>query len=360
MSTAALTQVRPVQGVPDGKDSPDPAVRQAWLDQRAGGLSATEVRDWGQASKRREIIDGKVTMHTEDLSHIPAVAHGNRREPVIATWIHGKFGIEPCSHVYSHGENVRHLASPDGISIDPFSKELIVGTQAARISEIKTSKHDLNPGRISNENILVEVDPSSQFARANYYTQMQWQMYVMNATWCLFVWEMHDGTIDPETKTFRPSGPPRWCWVPRDQGLIDVLVNTVAPKALREIDAARLTAGTGVIPPVSDIPAEHALLVSEYRAALEAETRAAKVKKEKWAALQAIYQSDDAPDVDKLDAGEAWLTVSTSTSLKPQTDEDAMRRRAPKLVAQYEALRERHTKPTPVTTRKMTITAKKG
>src|SRR5690606_38951656 len=102
--------------------------------------------------------------------------------------------------------NTRHLASPDGVSLDPFTRELIVGTDDAVLCEIKTATKDLNPGKIDAARVLVETDLRSVFAEKNYYTQMQWQMYVMNAVRTLFVWEQHDGKIDPETGTFTPLG----------------------------------------------------------------------------------------------------------------------------------------------------------
>jgi hypothetical protein len=354
---ATITSLVPICGVPDGKSSSDPAVRQAWLDQRAGGFTATEARDWGNGSRRREIIAAKISGITEDLSHIPAVAHGNRREPVLEEWILGKYGIEPCPNVYAHPENPRYLASPDGISRDPFTGELIVGTPNARLAEIKTSKHDLTPGRI-RDGILMEIEAGSYFERSNYYTQMQWQMFVMNATSCLFVWEQHDNKIDPETGTFSPLGPPQSVWIMRDQKLIDILANEVAPKALAEIDAARAALTADGLPPASDLPAEHAILVADLLRARDAESIAKAQKERAWAKLQEAYLGDDKNDV-KIDAGMAWLTVSTSSTTKQVFDAEAARKRAPKLMAQYEALVKRHTKPVPTTKQALTVTAKK-
>ena len=187
---STLTLVQPVQGVPDGAGNPDPAVREAWLEQRRGGITATEIRDWGTASKRRDIIAGKVTgveaernVRVRSTGHSldDYATHGRVREPIIAEWIQRKFpSISPCSHVYAHGEHPRHLASPDGVTLDPFTRELVVGPDAA-LAEIKTSTKDLMPGRVDENRVLLELNESSEFARKNYYTQMQWQMWVMNA-----------------------------------------------------------------------------------------------------------------------------------------------------------------------------------
>lgn len=367
MTTTMMTGLLPVRGVPDGKGSSDPLVRQAWLDKRRSGVTSTEVRDAGIPSKRRAIITAKVTGVDEDQSNLPVpgrehtlgfyAEHGNRREPVLAAWIESKYGISPCSDVYEHPENRRWLASPDGISRDPFTGDLIVGTPDARLAEIKTSVKDLNPGRVL-DGILVEIDPNSEFAKKNYNAQMQWAMFVMQASACLFVWEQHDDKVDPETGTFSPLGPPQAVWIMRDQELIDVLVEKVAEPLLKEIDAARLLAATGELPPVSDLPAEHAILVADYLKALDMEKVAAAAKEAAWNKLKDLYVGEGREDK-SVDLGFAKFTVSTSSRIVQKFDEESARKRAPKLVAQYEALKKRYTKPTPVTSQKLTITASK-
>lgn len=356
--TTTLAPIKPIQGVPDGKGSTDPAVRQAWLDQRYGGVTATDIRDCHQGSKRREIITEKVLRVGEDLSNIPAVNHGNLREPLLADWVHGKFGITPCDYVYAHGENPRYLASPDGITVDPFSKELRYGTQDAVLCEIKTSRNDLHPGKVTDDPIpaLLEITPDSKFDRSGYYTQMQWQMFVMNANACLFVWEQRLDEMDPETKTFKIAGPPQFVLVPRDQKLIDRLANDVAPALLAEIDAA-VTANTSEMPPVAPgLDAERAKLVADLLRAREAEAVAAEAKKAAWSALQEHFLAEGAPDVKITIDGFATVSVATSTTMKKVVDMDAARKRAPKKVAEYEALIKRYTHEEPSTSRRLTVT----
>lgn len=368
MTTTTLAPIAPVRGVPDGASSTDPTIREAWLEQRRGGITATEIRDWGNSTKRREIITAKVTGNETDIDSVVVrgtgftlgdyARHGKLREPMIADWVDRKFGITPCEHVYAHGENPRYLASPDGISLHPLSRELEYGTPNAILAEIKTATKDLMPGRLSVERVLLEVDPSSTFGQKNYYTQMQWQMFVMNAARTLFVWEQHDGKIDAETGTFSPIGVPQWAWVERDQKLIDVLVEQ-AEQALAEIDAARVTAAAGVMPPVSEqLDGERAALIAELLAARDAEAVAKTRKDKAWAALSEHFLEQE--DFTLKIPGFANVTVSTSSTVKPEVDEEGMRKRAPKLVAQYEALRERFTKPKTMTSRRLTITANKG
>ena len=193
---------------------------------------------------------------------------------------------------------------------------------------------------------------------------MWWQQHVLGAERTLFVWEQHDDKIDPETGTFTPLGVPEYAWIPRDQPLIDALVRQ-AVRALEEIDAARLAGMTDGLPPAGDIPSEHAALVAEYFAGLDAEAVAKKRKEAAWKALQEIYLAkaegeEFAPDQTIEIPGFARLTVSTSSTVKPQFDEEGARKRAPKLMAQYEALVKRYTKQVPSSSQKLTITRPKA
>lgn len=368
MTPTTMTADRPIQGVPDGASSPDPTIRQRWLEQRRGGITATEVRDWGSASKRREIIASKITgvenereilVKSTGFTLNDYARHGRAREPQIADWVRRKFGIAPCEHVYTHGANPRHLASPDGVTLDPLTGELVIGRDAD-LAEIKTATKDLTPGKLDANRVLIEVDESSAFASKNYYTQMQWQMYVMNANRTLFVWEQHDGKVDPETGTFSPVGPPLHAWIPRNDKLIAVLID-VAERALAEIDAARLSMTSDQVPVAAPgLDAERAQLVSDYLASLDAESTANKAKAHAWAALQAHYLGEGKPDATIKVPGFANVTVSTSSGVKKVVDEEGMRKKAPSLVQKYEALRERYTSQKPTSTQKLTITRAKG
>lgn len=354
MSTLTLTP--PVRGVSYDKNRPE--TRQAWLDQRRGGITATEIRDWGVGSKRRGILDFKVTGEMEDLSSNPYVNHGNLREPIIAEYIEARWGITPCDAVYSHGDNPRHLASPDGISLDPLTGELLMGGEEAVLAEIKTSKHDLHPGRLNEKRELVEMLPGTEFERSGYYAQMQWQMYVMQATRTLFVWERREDKPDPETGLFMPAEPPQHVWIMRDEKAIERLLE-VAERALAEIDAARAAVLPNALPPVSDFPAEQSALVLEYRQALEAESRAKKAKAAAWEKLQALYLGEGKEDFSKEIPGVARVTVSTTSKVVRKVNEDKMRQRAPKIVERYENLRARYTEEVPETKQGLTITAPK-
>lgn len=351
--TTALTDVVPTRG--PAYDFTRPETRQPWLDFRQGGITATQMRDWRKGgAERRKILVEKTTGETDDLSRVQAIRHGQLREPEIAAWIEANFGISPSDHVYAHGENPRWIGTPDGVSLDPFTGALEVGPFAA-LSEIKTSKHDLSPGPLNDSQELLEIDPESYFHRTGYYTQMQGQMLVMNAARTLFVWERHDGVIDPETGTYSPVGPPQWCWVLRDQEFIDSLVEDTIEPALREIDAARLTHSLGELPPASELPAEHAAWVADLLDARDAEAVAKAKREAAWKKLQEHYLGEGKKDI-SIDAGFARVTVSTSEKSKSEVDEAGMRRRAPSLVERYEALRKRYTRSVSHSTQTLTVT----
>jgi hypothetical protein len=339
-------------------DKSRPETKQAWLDFRRPGLTATQVRDWGDGSKRREILTEKATGEFKDLSHVQAVNHGNLREPMIAAWIEARFGIAPCDGVFAHPDNLRHIASPDGVMLDPYTGEYHPGTGDAVLAEIKTSKYDLAPGRMDAERVLLSIAPGSKFDRMGYYIQMQWQMYVMGAVRTLFAWEQHDGKIDPETGTYSPIGPPQYAWVDRDEILIARLVNDLAPVALAEIDAVMRT----TMPAVSALLPEQSTLVHDYLQALDDEKIAAAKKAQAWKALQAEFVSDEdheRPDK-SIDLGWARVTVSTTTKPKRTIDVEAMRAKAPSLVSKYEALVERFTNTTEESKQSLTITRPKS
>lgn len=354
--TALMTLDLPILG--PVYDKAHPETRQAWIDFRNGGITATQIRDWGIPSKRAVILEEKATGVTEDLSYIDYVEHGNIREPVISEWVERQFGIAPTSAVFCHAHNARHIASPDGVTLDPFSRQLVVGPDAA-VLEVKTSTKDLTPGPLSQGRVLLSLTKGSLFQTKNYYTQIQWQMYVMNAAKTLFVWEVHDGVKDPETGTFTPVGPPQWCWIMRDQKLIDVLVEKVAPQALAEIDAYKLQYTLGATGPI-DLPEvltmEQSILIANYFDALEEESAATERKQEAWKALQGLLIGEGKPDFSVTVPGFAKVTVGTTKGTKRVFNEDAARAKAPAHWRDHDRIVERYTEVVPTSTQKLTVT----
>ena len=360
--TPMITAEMPVRGALYDKNRPE--TREAWMAQRRGGLTATDIRDWVVPSHRRRIMTEKVTgdegrdgsfriaggpYTLDDYAH-----HGSVREDSIAEWVEATFAIQPSKHVYAHPSNDRWLATPDGMYVEPFSAGYAPGTVDAVISEIKTHGVSLQPGPLDANRVLRFVEPQSAFAKERYYRQVQWQMLVMNARRTLFVWEVRSKERDHEAGIWIPEGAPEWCWIERDDEFIARLVEE-AEDALAQIDAAVIASTLGELPPASDVPAEHAMLIAEYLRALDAEKVAAAQKVKAWDALKAIYLADDVPD-DSIDAGFARLTTSTSQGTKKVIDKEGMERKAPTLTKRYRDLEARFTTVVPNPTRGMKIT----
>jgi hypothetical protein len=325
--------------------------KDEWLTQRRGGVTATEVRELarGGGAAKREIILEKLVGGGKDLSGNRYVNHGNKREPIIAAYLEANFDIAPEDRVWS-GENVRHLASPDGVSSD-FAFDRIT-------SEIKTSKHDLTPGDVVDRVFIGK--PSGHFASTGYYDQIQWQMHVMGGERVLFAWEQHDDNWpDPAPIHDRPQ----WCWILRDQRRIDALVD-VADKFLAEISTATVDS----LAPVGEIDVDPLTvdLVHQLLAHRDAETIAKRLKENVWKQLQTkLMPTETSADDVRFDLSEASVSVSTSTkggNVVDVVDYEAMARKSPSLVQKYADLVARNTiqKTQPTTTStSLTVVAKK-
>ncbi len=118
--------------------------------------------------------------------------HGRAREPEIARWVSGTFGIAPSDGLFHSAGDRRHLATPDGVGISPDGTLLL--------AEIKTTK-----------SAWTSIPRS-------YLRQVWWQQYVLGAERTLLVWEQHDDFIPID-------GEPRCRWIERDENEIHALVH---------------------------------------------------------------------------------------------------------------------------------------
>lgn len=181
--------------------------RTLWLAERARGVTATEVAKLATGGTVDALVRDKI--EGSSFGGNRYTAWGKAREPFLEQHMSG-FGIDAESRVFSAVDNPRHLASPDGIGVD-FDGNVFLG-------EGKTSRDDL--------------DPQGGNMPDQYLYQMQWQMHVIGANRCLFVWEQHNNvwpTPDPY--------PIRSEWIDRDQAVIDKLI-TLADHALTALDDA--------------------------------------------------------------------------------------------------------------------------
>ena len=328
--TTALSTAKPTLVCTRSIDGDEP-----YFAARQGGMTATDIRDWPQPAKRREILKEKVTGE-RDFRSVRAFRHGSARESYIIEWARAAHGVVPSSGLYAHPENPRHMCTPDGY-LAGFSLEYDPGLDGVTV-EVKTTTKDLAPGLLNDERVLTSYNPKSHFHKMKYMRQVQWQMYVMNANACLFIWEKYDhDRTDPETGNFIVTDPPEWCIIPRDQKMIDALV-VEANDALDVIDAAR----TSGLPPVSDIPVEEAILLNDLFEAREKIATAEAAREKAWLALHDLYAElgEEFSEV----RGFAQVTRSAGKPRKSKKfDRGLAASRAPKKLAEVEAFMARYT-----------------
>lgn len=243
------------------------ADREQWLAERRAGITATEVRDLALGKLRtQDLIDLKLGRKVDPFNGNAYTAWGKLREPVIAEQLRGE-GFTPESRVFHHPENVRYLASPDGIYVG-FDDEVWV-------LEIKTAAYDLPPG-------------SDALATKGYVDQVQWVMFVIGAERCRFVVEerLNAYQVREGEPVFEPGSLCRH-WIDRDEKRIAELV-AIADGFLEDLDRQRVE-GAPVIDEEVDT---HAV---NYLRAIDEENRWKALKEESYRAVVAAGVSQESP-----------------------------------------------------------------
>lgn len=163
--------------------------RIEWLRARSRGITATDV---AKLSTPKSIDTAAwAKLHGTGFSGNAYTEHGKAREPLIAEWVRENFGIESSQGLFHAEQDLRHLATPDGIG------ERQNGT--IELSEIKTTNK-----------------PWRTIPR-NYLRQVWWQQHVLGAERTLVVWEQHENFVPV-------SDEPQYRWVDRDENEIAKLV----------------------------------------------------------------------------------------------------------------------------------------
>jgi putative phage-type endonuclease len=146
--------------------------KERWLSARREGVTATQV---AKAASGPGGFEQAVADYAEDFveQDNPYMLFGRVWEGPISIYLKDNFGVMPNDWLIRHHENRHHLATPDGLTL---------GHNA--ISEIKTTGKDWNPERIP----------------VQYRRQVQWQLHVTDAEFCVFAWmlrEERDGAFLP-------------------------------------------------------------------------------------------------------------------------------------------------------------------
>lgn len=143
-----------------------------WLRARRTGVTATQVAKGATPSGRKEVLASYWSDF--DIVDTPQMAFGRDSEPWLAMWTKEHYEVMPNDWLIRAAHNPLALATPDGLSLDH-----------SVISEIKTTGKDWGS---------VEKIPIA------YKRQVQWQLYVTGAEYCVFVWLLraeHDGLMVP-------------------------------------------------------------------------------------------------------------------------------------------------------------------
>jgi hypothetical protein len=192
-------QVTVIQPTLDLWDEPAPdhrdrivarsADRVAWLKARSRGVTATDVARLSSAKAVQAVVLDK--LYGSGFGGNAYTDHGREREPAIARWVHGSFGIVPSDALFHAAGETEHLATPDGLAVNAAG--------SLELAEIKTTSH------------------AWRSIPRSYLRQVWWQQYVLGADRTLVVWEQHDAFVPI-------AGEPKHRWVDRDENEIYQLV----------------------------------------------------------------------------------------------------------------------------------------
>jgi hypothetical protein len=177
--------------------------RESWLAARRGGITASTLAKAMTPAGRRDVLAhyADPELEADSLRFVEDyLQHGKDRENgFIGQWIEEMHGIPWNRGLWAHDDFPRFLATPDGWN--PVTR---------KTAEYKAKTKPLPP-----------TTPRI------YRDQVQWQLFVMGGTECLFVWEQH--------RDFVPVDMPVWRWIERDEERIEEL-KYVANGLLWEFD----------------------------------------------------------------------------------------------------------------------------
>lgn len=291
--------------------------RPAWLAERRGGVTATEIRDLYLRKITKEKLIGQKLGRIPDTgdlaSYAKVPAWGKQREPEIAAEVLARYAMSPESRVFHAADDPRKLASPDGTG-ENFDGDL-------QIAEIKThgQDQDVAPG-------------GKEYVKKGYYPQMVWQMRVTAARRCLYATEerLPDGT-------WYRSGEQRFYWIDWDDEAraLATELEVIADDFLAALDAA--AAEDYVAPEVDDELDTLAVNLLRFR---EAESEGKRAKEKAWAGLLARLAEGGVDVSQESSLARVTYTVAVS-SPSEVPDVDAAKAADPVLFAEVQALSKR-------------------
>jgi len=156
-----------------------------WLNARRYGVTATQVADASTKQGYEKVV---AEMRSEPSSYDNAfMAFGREMEGPLSLWVKERFGILPNEWLIADRQTPWHLATPDGLSLNHRA-----------IAEIKTTGKPWDEKRIP----------------LRYQRQIQWQLKVTDAEYCLLVWMLRvesqgvfvPGWMEPEYTVIYANG----------------------------------------------------------------------------------------------------------------------------------------------------------
>ncbi|MDR6867650.1 putative phage-type endonuclease [Microbacterium resistens] len=187
-----------------GNDEP------AWFAARSLGVTATAVAEVAAKRDRQAAIEAWLS--PTPVEQNVYMQFGVEAEPQMMRYAHSEHGILPIDWVIASDRDGRHLASPDGLSLDH-----------RLIAECKAPGDPWDSALVKITGIPIR-----------YRRQVQWQLHVTGAERCLFLWNrrVEDGAW------FRLAWfEPRSVWIGRDEEMIADLIE-VATEMLEARDGA--------------------------------------------------------------------------------------------------------------------------
>lgn len=169
------------------------ADESAWLEARRTGVTATEVALAATPAGFRDALENRRNPQPVEVNGY--MEFGLLWEDWVIDKIAREYDIAPNDFLIA-GENRKHLATPDGLSTDHTV-----------IAEVKTTGKDWG---------TVDKLP------LKYKRQIQWQLHVTGAKFCVVAWLLRDVT---DTGIFVPAWfKPKVGVLERDGEMIDRLV----------------------------------------------------------------------------------------------------------------------------------------
>lgn len=152
------------RAIADSRDRP------AWMAKREGRIGGSDAGGFAKVESAHRYAKAKLG---EPFGGNQYTRHGNDREARMLRAYH----LEPNPYMFVSADDDRKVSTPDGI--------LVTASGEVIIAEAKTTNKPFTA-------------PPPRYLR-----QMLWNMSVMGATRCLFIWETHTGfvatDIEPES-----------------------------------------------------------------------------------------------------------------------------------------------------------------